>query len=205
MFNRRLVNALKPILTGSALSLLTVGNALHADDTEVFFGAQTSQSTSFPNVLFVLDTSGSMGSTDGTGITRIDRMKNALTEILGSVTNINVGMMRYNGYNSGGPLLYPITYIDKELCPNGVCNGGSSLVDLSVRVNAADDDVTESTGALAMRLNDPSLVMFKDNSGYAVTNASFPITHNRDQAEQLRTGSYFMLGSWDLDFFYDKN
>ncbi|MDO6461387.1 PilC/PilY family type IV pilus protein [Granulosicoccaceae sp. 1_MG-2023] len=200
-----LLTTVRAIVSGTAIALLSVGNALYADDTEVFFGAQTAQSTSFPNVLFVLDTSGSMSGTDGTGSSRIDRMKDALTQILDSATNINVGIMRLNGYYGGGSVLYPVTYIDKELCPNGICDGGSSLVDLSARVNASSDDVTESSASLTMYLDDPELVMFKDETGYEEKTEAFPITDNEDQAEQMRDSDTFMLGSWDLDFFYDVN
>ena len=51
-----------------------------------------------PNVLFVLDTSGSMSATDGTSpaVTRLDRMKDALHQILDTANNVNVvGLKNY--------------------------------------------------------------------------------------------------------------
>ncbi|MCB1755068.1 MAG: VWA domain-containing protein [Gammaproteobacteria bacterium] len=196
---------IKLVFSGMLFTLLGGSNILFADDTEIFFGAQTAQSTSYPNVLFILDTSGSMDSKDGTGITRLDRMKDAVTQIIDTATNINVGMMRFNGYDSGGPILFPITYIDKELCPNGICNGGDPNVSLSIRVSSSMDDVSEKNNSLSISTNDEVLGMFRSPDSYNETTRTYPVKHERDQAEQRVDNGYFMLGSYDLDGFYDDN
>ena len=192
------------VLIAALYTLLGGSNLLLADDTEVFFGAQTAQSTSYPNVLFILDTSGSMSSQDGTGMTRLDRMKNAVETILDTATNINVGLMRYNGYNSGGPVLFPITYIDKELCPNGVCGGGSPEVSLAIRVDQSSDDATESSDTLEVKTDGPVLTMFMNPSGYGYTK-DYPVKNRNDDAEQRVDNGFLMLDSYDLDGFYDWN
>jgi type IV pilus assembly protein PilY1 len=51
-----------------------------------------------------------MSGTDGSGISRLNRMKVALNNMLDSVNNVNVGLMRFT--NPGGPILYPVSYID---------------------------------------------------------------------------------------------
>ena len=93
------------VVYGLLLGLLVSFSSSHADDTEVFFGQVDPTVAVHPNVLFVLDTSGSMNWYDsGEPLNRITRMKDALFAILDSASNINVGMMRFNGSN--GCLLY---------------------------------------------------------------------------------------------------
>ena len=85
---------------------------LQADDTEIYLGDDTLSDATRSNVLFILDTSGSMSGTDGTtpSQSRLVRMKEALQNMLDSVNNVNVGLMRFT--NPGGPILYPVSYID---------------------------------------------------------------------------------------------
>jgi len=203
MFQNINLRKIPHFMASVLLTCISGLNAVVADDTEVFFGAQTAQSTAYPNVLFILDTSGSMSAKDGTGITRLDRMKTAVEQILDSATNINVGMMRYNGYNSGGSIIFPVTYIDKELCPNGVCSGASPDVALTVRVDRSEDDASEATDSLSMTLDDNVLSLF-NVSGNAAT-LLYPTKHRNDDAEQRISNSYLMLDSWDLDMFWDVN
>ena len=47
-----------------------------------------------PNVLFIMDTSGSMTWNDGQSQSRLERMKEALSTIINGATNINLGLMR---------------------------------------------------------------------------------------------------------------
>ncbi len=77
--------------TVALIITLITGYAV-ADDTEVFFGSQSQ-----PNVLLVIDVSGSMSGLDGGTTTRLDRLKAALNEMLAATTDINVGLMAYNG------------------------------------------------------------------------------------------------------------
>ena len=62
---------------GVALGLLyglAAGTPLLADDTEIFFGgASQTTNTVLPNVLLILDTSGSMGGKDGGTTTRVSQ------------------------------------------------------------------------------------------------------------------------------------
>ena len=83
-------NKLATVLLAAMASFST---ATSADDTEVFFGQNTSQA----NVLFVVDVSGSMDSLDGGTTTRLQRLQTALTEIVSTTNNINVGLMSFTG------------------------------------------------------------------------------------------------------------
>ncbi|MCG8609129.1 MAG: VWA domain-containing protein, partial [Pseudomonadales bacterium] len=119
-------------------TLLGSGN-LHADDTEVYFGASTS-GTVVPNILFIMDTSGSMdGNVSGDSRDRLEVMQDSLTTILDSATGINVGLMRYsspgNYDNNGGPILYPVRYIDDAAADAIVTS----------QIEQDSDDATENT------------------------------------------------------------
>src|SRR3989344_8509655 len=77
--------------------LVFTSSNLPADDTEIYFSSASTSAGARSNVLFILDTSGSMGfNLSGTSTTRMFVMKDALTSILSSVEDINVGLARFN-------------------------------------------------------------------------------------------------------------
>jgi len=105
----------KLIYTVLACILTLVSGLARADDTEIFFGGGTG-ATIRPNVLLILDTSGSMTTTvpcppSCPAASRIQIMRNALVDILNGMEDVNVGLMRFT-YQQGGAILYPIRYID---------------------------------------------------------------------------------------------
>lgn len=64
-----------------------------ADDTEIFY-----KSGPQPNVLFVLDVSGSMKEVDNNdGVSRLDKLKTALNTLLNTNDSFNAGLMSYSG------------------------------------------------------------------------------------------------------------
>ena len=83
-----------------------------ADDTDLYFADLADGGSVTPNVLFILDTSGSMKELDGTNEKRIDRMKSAVQQLLASDVNMNIGLMQFNGEDAGGPILYPISNLE---------------------------------------------------------------------------------------------
>ncbi len=93
-----------PLANFCLAACITFSASVNADDTEVFFGQDTSQA----NVLFVIDVSGSMGNIDDTNNadTRLDKLKSALTELLSTTSDINVGLLAYTSY--GNVLHQPI-------------------------------------------------------------------------------------------------
>ncbi len=94
----------------SAMLLCLNAGLSTADDTDIYVGdAMATEGVIFPNVLFVLDTSGSMTNEDDTGVTRLDRMKSAMSQIISSSNNVNMGMMRF--HREGGPVLFPVSNI----------------------------------------------------------------------------------------------
>jgi type IV pilus assembly protein PilY1 len=174
---------------------LFVGS-VYADDTEIFFGGSSSSAgVVSPNVLFILDTSSSMTSTDGLGVTRLDRMKEALRNILNNSNNINVGLMRFS--NPGGPVLYPISPID------GVVSSAAEAGDIAVRVAQGTDDAEQASigNGGAVTLNAGNLTLVELTSGGAAAIAT-RIDNGSDDVEQLQAGSLYMDSS-DLEFVRD--
>ena len=125
------------VLLSSMLTMLC-GNPLSADDTEIFFST-VSKVEAQPNILFLLDASESMNRydcangkvekkpcNDGSpfgNVTRLERMNDAMIEIINSTTEVNMGLMRYSNTNSGGRVIYPVRNIDLELCDGEPCTG----------------------------------------------------------------------------------
>lgn len=83
------------------------------DDLEIYLGTNQTETVYLPNVLFIMDSSGSMSGKDGGTESRLLRVQNALTGVLATATNVNVGLMRFS--NRGGPILYPVSYIDQVI------------------------------------------------------------------------------------------
>lgn len=88
------------------------------DDTEIFFSE--SISTVNPNVMFVIDVSGSMDEevSGSGGLSRLQVMQNALKTVLKTAPeNLNVGLMNYGEVahrNEGHGIKFPATDIASE-------------------------------------------------------------------------------------------
>lgn len=131
------------LLTGMILGLSTISVA---DDTDLYLGRDGAGSSAAtegarPNLMFVLDTSGSMAFyDDGAEGSRMTRMRTGLREVLLNASNVNVGLMRFHT-NQGGPVLYPVRYIDEV-----VEDLSDAEHDVSVRVGHGTDDAEEGLG-----------------------------------------------------------
>ena len=142
------------------LLTLVVLNPVWADDVEIFFN--TPDTTTRPNLLFVLDGSGSMGwydcadnrvlrvpCNDGTvngTTTRLKRMVDALTEVINTTKDVNIGLMRFSHSGNGGRIIYPIRNIDEQPCNDASCQEDSVF---TVPVSSANDDLyLDNTGTV---------------------------------------------------------
>lgn len=113
------------VLLGVCLGVASA--AATGDDSEVFFGQIDSVEAGKANILLLLDTSNSMRDVkDGYPVSRLERMKLALYDFIDSSTNINIGIMRMNGTNGGGSLIFPMSDIDAYNCLTTDC-GRTSL------------------------------------------------------------------------------
>lgn len=127
-------------LTGAAAGLpLTI----HADDTDIYLTTGAVTAGVQANILFVLDTSGSMKNTDSTSppVTRLDRMKQGLHEILDLANNVNVGLMRF--HHRGGPVLYPVANINAPAVTVEDLFDPGAVSSVAVRLSNPEDDADE--------------------------------------------------------------
>jgi len=116
-FSRSLHHRLRrsALLTLLISAITVVCGTSVADDTELYSGLSNT-----PKVLFVLDVSGSMvNNKDGFTNSRLDRMKDALSEILKNLRGIDVGLMSFtasgNNRNNTTPeieLLHPVANVE---------------------------------------------------------------------------------------------
>ena len=166
MFN----SLLRSISLRVCLLAIFVFHPVWADDTEIFFSTLPVTDTQ-PNILFVLDASNSMlthdcangeerynqSCNDGTpnGTTnRLDRMINAMNEVLSVTENVNVGMMRFGGYD-GGRVLIPITDIDAT-----VCAGCGGALQTQATIASSNDDAFEDAAG-SVHTTDSSLPLMQ--------------------------------------------
>lgn len=88
---------LSKVLTAalSTIYFTMVGTAAIADDTEIFFTDAKGEVK--PNIMFILDVSGSMGTDDVDGETRLQVMKDVTKDLFGDMEDVNVGLMVFGG------------------------------------------------------------------------------------------------------------
>jgi len=186
--NRSITKNLRTIL-GSTLAsaMLLSATFSYADDTEIFFGGPNIEEGVRPNVLFILDNSGSMqwrlsanSSTIPPGEqTRMQVLKDSLRGVLNNAGPINAGIMTLiprAEYNNSR-MVYPVTYIDEPL-PSSVTRVASEPEIL----DSSDDAVQSSLGGGAAT-NGAALPM-----GYVQTNTT--LLNNQSSVLKLYQG-YF--------------
>jgi type IV pilus assembly protein PilY1 len=124
-----------------------------ADDSTIY--VNRFPTTGIPNILFVLDSSGSMTETVASiNKTRMDAVKEAMETIINSEGNIKMGLARFH-YYLGGPIIFPVTGL----------NTNPAFLDDNVAVatiTGSSDDAEEMTTGPSVgtvSLDDPSLEM----------------------------------------------
>lgn len=165
---------------------MTLGlTPVYADDTDIFLG-RVSAGTVKPNVLFILDNSGSMGdptsSTDSTS--RINTMKESMDDILSSVQGINAGIMQFN--DPGGAILYPVSDLDAPLVKDVVINRGISENGDDASQSLASVGVLPGGGDSSVSLTGNELVFGIVPTN--ITTSTFDLQVNRDDAEEQSNG-----------------
>lgn len=161
-----------------ASSVTLFSSVVSADDLEIYLGTAGSEVTYNPNVLFIMDTSGSMGGKDGGTESRMLRVQNALKVTLNSVTNINAGLMRFSDF--GGPILYPIRPIDDPVSPEIITSISSATDDAyeigsSVNTSSTTLKLSQSTTAVTLGLRYQDLNIPR---GAVITNAYIRFSSN---------------------------
>lgn len=150
---------LRTTLSSCLAGALLLQNALsYADDTEIFFGGPSASEGIKPNVLFILDNSGSMAwrlDRDSTptqtshGPSRMTVLKESFNDIISNTNNINVGVMALNARSDygGSRLAYPVEYIDG---PVGIAAATPEII------VSADDASRQNSSTV---IDAPTLVM----------------------------------------------
>lgn len=129
------------ITAAAATWVLLTGMPVWADDTEIYFGQPEADPDNNPNILLVIDSSGSMDATvwDDLPLQR-DRLavvQDVTIDLLNNLENANVGMMKYDiawtqrpGWQNdfdllseGGMVVHPISDLD------------TNRTDLTTRIN----------------------------------------------------------------------
>jgi hypothetical protein len=125
-----------------------------------------------PNLLFLLDNSGSMKQSirdangNSTGQTRIDALREALLTMLENTHNVNVGLGRFAALTKrkpephpevNVPIMFPVSYIDGKV--NSEID--DSIIDMSVSIAQSADDAEQNLGTGEMLLTDPKLQLVK--------------------------------------------
>lgn len=130
-----------------------------ADDTEVFFGGPQSSQGIKPNVLFLLDNSGSMAwrlDADSTNLngtpSRINVLKDSFHDIITNTSGVNVGVMVLNARNDYGNTrtIYPVEYIENPI--------GVSIA-ATPEILASADDATRISSSTTTDIASPTLIM----------------------------------------------
>jgi len=146
--------------------LLTfTGGIAHADDTEIYFNTGANINVPIrPNVLLILDSSGSMSATvSGTGKTRMQLMKEAMVEIINNMQEVNVGLMRFTN-DDGGPVLFPVSFIDAPAA-SVVSEPDDTQPTFVYGISSGFDDAEEILSTGAVSTGNPVLSVAQTLSG----------------------------------------
>ncbi|MFT4809425.1 MAG: type IV pilus assembly protein PilY1, partial [Paraglaciecola sp.] len=176
MFLMKYVNIFLGIWLAASLTLFS--GVISADDLEIYLGTAGSEVTYNPNVLFIMDTSGSMTDKDGGDESRMLRVQNALKKTLNSVTNINVGLMRFSDF--GGPVLYPVRPIDDSVSPEIITSISQTTDDAyeiasSVNSSSTTLKLSQSTNLVTLGLRYQDINIPR---GAVITNAFIRFSSN---------------------------
>jgi len=172
------INKIKTVLLSALVSSVFLAPIVSADDTEIFFGQSADAFNTNPNVLFVLDTSGSMAwFDDGIEGSRMDRLKAAMRILLQESSSFNVGLMGFQGSNRGGSIRYPIGDLEGDsgnLCPDGICEDERVVV----KPSSSSDDATQNDDTGVVTLNALELMMaeIEESSDIGTVDLSTEIT-----------------------------
>lgn len=144
--NKRLT-AFHRLALSTISSLLVLHSAVsYADDTEIFFGGSAIDDSVRPNVLFVLDNSGSMAwrldsnsNPSGSQQSRMQVLKESFASIINNAGAINAGIMVLNSRSAydNTRMVYPVTNIDAELPTS------AQIVASTPRIEVSGDDASQ--------------------------------------------------------------
>src|SRR5688572_24226597 len=141
--------------------LFVAAGSVSARDTDIYIVDPTATNTEVrPNLMLILDTSGSMNESVTATQTRLEVMKEALLGILDELNNVNVGLMYFtsdgNGPDYGSSVAYPIKNVSEVVTNTG---------NVQAIVFDGPDDAVEVGGTVT--INGNSLYLNTNSSGTA--------------------------------------
>nr|WP_298109060.1 PilC/PilY family type IV pilus protein [uncultured Pseudomonas sp.] len=185
--NRSFTQNMRAVLGSTMASALLLSASLsYADDTEIFFGGPNIEEGVRPNVLFILDNSGSMqwrtssnNNPSAGEQSRMQILKESLTSVINNAGPINAGIMVLNPRSEYGDsrMVYPVTYIDEPL-PSSVTQVASQP-----QILVSGDDGSQSNLGGGANIAAPSLQM-----GYVKTTSTE--LNTRRSVLKLRQGFF---------------
>ncbi|SFN45203.1 PilC/PilY family type IV pilus protein [Marinobacter pelagius] len=121
--NLRLILAAAATVFGA-----TATSPLHADDTEIFFTPPGTSQIVKPNIMFIIDNSGSMDTDVGdSDMTRMEVVKSVTMNLIDRMEDVNIGLMKFNvqkscnyhgscweSTESGGHIMSPPVPLDDD-------------------------------------------------------------------------------------------
>jgi type IV pilus assembly protein PilY1 len=120
------VRRFRHVATGALLATF-VSLPVVAEDSEIYVNAGTGQDAQ-PNVLFVIDSSGSMADpVSSTGLSRLQTVKDVAISLTQQLTGVNLGVMQYNSNSEGGFVMQPVADIGNAAHRTNVVNSIDAL------------------------------------------------------------------------------
>jgi len=151
-----------------AFAALYAGTSLwvgaQADDAQIY--VQKLPAAQTPNVLFTIDTSGSMGwEVPGGGQIKIEAVKDALTGLVNDTSDLKAGLARFHR-DLGGPIIFPVVNLDST---PAFLNDTESVTS----IDRSSDDAEEPISGGLVTLDGQTLELTTLNTGGDTTITSF--------------------------------
>ena len=172
---------------------------IHADDTEIYVGSRAFTEAVRPNVLLLLDTSGSMASFDGESLDRLDRVKVALNAILDEVNDMNIGLARF--HTPGGPILFPVSYVDADVQDVEL----GLIPEINQRLVGSENDAEQLAAGGATVLDSTQLEMTTTSAFGSEVSTVATVSASSDDASQTTAASAVDTSSTTMDCCVARN
>jgi len=148
-------------LIASLLIILFAGHPVLADDTEVLIGPG-GQARATPNVLFIMDTSGSMSTVDDTEAdhprSRLEIVQGVFADLLGNsfYHGMNVALMRFDRSANGGYFVTPMQELNDSTSGDIIAASNAFTADGNTPLSETLYEASRFFGGLSVDYGDSS-------------------------------------------------
>ena len=201
-----ILRRLAGVMAGCLLVLAGQAGATPRDDTEIYFNTAAPSKNSRPNALFILDTSVSMEravNREAGAKSRIATLKEAMSTLLDGASNVNVGLMRFNGF-VGSSVLFPVTDIDSDVSQVP----GETAV-YTALITSGENDARENRNDNKVTLDDERIedvfATPKTSRAFETVTKTYTVDDGtEDASERVSTGKSTITGQ-TLDLSADSD